>query len=352
MTGIGIVAFSEKGGRLALRLQDAFRRENRQAEGFLFRRYHVEGLTPFGDLGGLTESLFARMEFLIFVGACGIAVRAVAPFLQSKMTDPGVLAVDECGTYVISLLSGHVGGANALAEKTARLLGAEPVVTTATDRNGVFAADTWAVRNGLRIPCPERVKVVSARLLAGETVGFDTDFPVDGGLAPGLTRGDAEVGIAVCYPGGEKENRFPVTCALYPMDLVVGMGCRKGTPFAALQAFLRSVLKECGLDAARIGKLCSISRKAQEPGLAELAAWLQVPFTTYSAAQLNAAVGSFTVSAFVERQVGTDNVCERSACLGSGNGEKTVGKQARDGMTLAVYRREVRLRFSQERMTV
>lgn len=345
MKRVGIVAFSEKGGQLALRLQDAFRKENWQAEGFLFRRYEKAGLLPFDDLSSLTGSLFARTDFLIFVGACGIAVRAVAPFLRSKMTDPGVLAVDECGVYVVSLLSGHVGGANALAEKTARLLGAEPVITTATDRGGIFAADTWAVQNGLRILYPERIKQISARLLAGEPVGFDTDFPIDGRLAPGLTSGDAESGIVVCYPGCEKESRFPVTCVLHPTDLVAGMGCRKGISFSALQAFLLSVLDEYGLAAARIGKLCSISRKSREPGLAELAAWLQVPFATYPAARLNAAVGSFAASAFVEQRTGTDNVCERSACLGSGNGEKIIGKQVRDGMTLAVYRREVRLRF-------
>ena len=157
MIRIGIVACSERGGRLAGRLLAAF--QELEAEGYLPGRYRMEGLGSFAGLYEITGRLFRTKDILLFVGACGIAVRAIAPYIESKLTDPGVLAVDECGTFVVSLLSGHVGGANAFAGLVAHILDAVPVITTATDRNGVFAVDEWAVRCGLdffpRFPFPE-----------------------------------------------------------------------------------------------------------------------------------------------------------------------------------------------------
>ena len=106
---------------------------------------------------------FGRSEALVFVGAAGIAVRAIAPCLRHKSTDPAVVVVDEAGRYAVPILSGHLGGANDLARRIAALTGAEAVLTTATDVNGVFAADQWARRQGLLVPWPERILGVSSR---------------------------------------------------------------------------------------------------------------------------------------------------------------------------------------------
>ena len=120
------------------------------------------------SLAEWTAAAFAQNEALIFVGAVGIAVRAIAPLCRSKASDPAVVVVDECGRFAVPLLSGHLGGANDLARAIAALCGAVPVITTATDAHGLFAVDEWARHQNCRVLEPERIKTVSGKLLAGE----------------------------------------------------------------------------------------------------------------------------------------------------------------------------------------
>jgi len=344
MMRVGVIAFTEKGGSLGRLLVEELGEMGCESEGFLAARHQVEGMASFADLDGVTCTLFEKEDIIIFVGACGIAVRSIAPYIKSKMADPGVLVVDEDARFVISLLSGHVGRANYFTNFVAQILDAQPVVTTATDARGLFAVDDWAVANHLRIVNPAQIKEISARILAGERVGFYSDFPISGKLPKGLTIEQAQAGVVVSFDKGE-EKRFSISCRLVPMDLVVGMGCRRGKPFSELQAFVNVVFEKYGLCAERIGKICSVSIKAQEEGLLKLAKSLRVPFETFQVRQLEQAQGIFEASDFVERHVGVDNVCERSACLGSGNGEKVVGRHSFDGMTVAVYKRELYLTF-------
>lgn len=359
MGRLGVIAFSKRGGKLAEKLMAGCRELGWETEGYLPAGYARAGMKPFGSLRDLTGQLFGRVDMLVFMGACGIAVRAVAPYIKSKLEDPGVVVIDECGTFAISLLSGHVGGANAFARLAARIVGAAPVITTATDRSGLFAADEWAARHFLRMMAPETVKEISARLLAGEQVGFFSTLPVSGELPAGLVWTEPgenkmtatasadclRAGIVVSPGPLDDGGRFPVCCHLLPADLVVGMGCRKGKSFDDLQEFLYRTLQENGLTWERVGMLCSIREKAGEEGLVRLAKSLHVPFRTWSGAQLLQAEGTFAASDFVRGQMGVDNVCERSAALGSAGGEKLVEKQAYHGMTLAIYRRKIRLSF-------
>lgn len=343
MMKVGIVAFSDRGGVLARILLDGLKEYGCETTGFLSERHRAEGLVSFSDLGTLIGELFPEKDIIIFVGACGIAVRAVAPYVKSKLQDPGVIVVDECGDYVISLLSGHIGRANEYAGIAARILGAEPVITTATDRNGLFAVDAWAVRNQLRVASPEMIREISSRVLSYKKVGFFSEFLVEGMLPAELTSGAADAGIVVSYRAETK--RFPLTCHLIPMDLVVGIGCKKGKKCSELQDFLNWVFETYGLQTERIGKLTSVSAKEKEEGLCRLAKKLRVPFVTFSPLQLEGAEGSFSASEFVRSQMGVDNVCERSACLGSDGGRRLVAKQVSDGMTIAVYERRIALRF-------
>ena len=133
-----------------------------------------------GGLSAWTGAEFQRSDALIFVGACGITVRAIAPFVQDKFHDPAVLCVDEAGTFVIPLLSGHVGGANRLAEFVASGIGAVPVVTTATDVERKFAVDVFAKDHGLVITDRVLAKRISADILAEEPVGVFSDFGFSG----------------------------------------------------------------------------------------------------------------------------------------------------------------------------
>ena len=134
----------------------------------------IISVTP--PLAEFAGPVFQASDVLIFVGACGIAVRAIAPHIHDKQTDPAVVSLDELGRFVIPLLSGHIGGANALAVRLAAALGATAVVTTATDVNGRFSVDTWAASQGLFIDDMRAAKAVSAAILEGP-VPLVSDFP-------------------------------------------------------------------------------------------------------------------------------------------------------------------------------
>ena len=129
-------------------------------------------------LAGWTAQQFAAADALVFVGAAGIAVRAIAPHCQSKATDPAVVVLDECGRFAVPLLSGHLGGANDLACRLAAACGAVPVITTATDANGLFAVDEWAKKQNCAVWETPRIKLVSGALLAGKTVRYASPGPL------------------------------------------------------------------------------------------------------------------------------------------------------------------------------
>ena len=305
---------------------------------------------------------FSDSDALIFIGATGIAVRSIAPYVASKKSDPAVLVVDECGKFVISLLSGHLGGANELALKTAEILEAIPVVTTATDLHHRFAVDVFA-------------KEVSAALLAGKKVGFYSEFPTDGELPEGLARCD-EYGNPVSSMDDRSEeetqkssdfngtgtdctnidcgvavtvhtscNPFISTTQVVPKCLTLGMGCRKDKDARGIAEAAQKVLDRSGFHKEAFEQIASIDPKKEEKGILSLSQDWQIPFVTYTEEELKQVPGEFTPSPFVKKITGVDNVCERSAVLASGNGRLRQRKTGENGVTTAVAAREWRIHF-------
>lgn len=259
------------------------------------------------SLDSWTKEHFQTGNALIFVGAAGIAVRAVAPYVKSKATDPAVVVVDEAGQFAIPILSGHLGGANDLAQKIANLCGAVPVITTATDLSGVFAVDQWAKRQSCAILNPEGIKTVSGALLAGGRVELCSPWPVAGEPPEGIS------------------------LRLMPKIAVLGVGCKRGTP----QETLERMFTALPVHPASFCKVCSIDLKQNEPGLLAFCRAHGLELETFSAAELQGVPGEFSPSEFVERVTGVDNVCERAAVLGSG-GTLLLKKRTGDGVTMAV----------------
>lgn len=320
---IGIIAFSERGFILGKRLQAHF--EQKQDAAQLARC----------DSGGLADWVNAHFcgdDALVFIGSCGIAVRAIAPFVKSKTSDPAVVVIDELATYAVSLLSGHIGGANALAAELAELTGALPVITTATDRNGVFSVDIWAKKLGLAIVNPERIKSVSVRLLAGETVGMKSLFPVEGILPDGISTENGSYHVLVTY----KSNGNADALRLVPRVITLGIGCRKETDAEAIETAFALMLAKASCHPAAVARVCSIDMKATEPGILEFCNRHNLPYETFSAEELQKVPGTFTSSAFVQSIAGVGNVCERSAVLGSKGGRLLSGKNAGSGVTMAL----------------
>ena len=282
-------------------------------------------------LADWTARQFAQSDALIFVGAAGIAVRAIASHCRSKAADPAVVVLDEGGQFAIPLLSGHLGGANDLARRFAAVCGAVPVITTATDGRGVFAVDEWARRQNCAVAEPERIKKISGALLAGEPVRYAADWPIQGtppaGVMPTDTADCADFALTLT-PRGEALHIVPRIAAL-------GIGCKRGTSAEKLEAVFAAFCAEHRLSLQGIMQAASIDLKQDEPGLAAFCHAHGWPMDFYTADELRTAPGNFTASNFVQSVTGVDNVCERAAVLASG-GELLLPKWAHDGVTFAV----------------
>ncbi len=333
-----IISFTDHGALLAKRLTEAFEEKYIRCEAYVKKKNPV----LLENVRILTEPLkewmkrqFSEADVLIFIGASGIAVRSIAPFVRSKKTDPAVLVIDEQGQHVISLLSGHIGGANAMTRLAAEILGAEPVITTATDLNGKFAVDAFAAGRGLYMDSMECAKEIAAKLVAGERVGMRSAFPVFGPVPEELDReGTPSVGFIIDV---REDTPFACTLRLIPRIVVLGIGCRKGVEQTHLKETVARVLKAHHIVPESIGRIASIDLKQAEPAILALADQMQVPFTTYTSEELMQvrAKEGFTESDFVKSVTGIGNVCERAALKGAGTERLLIPKTACEGVTVA-----------------
>ncbi|WP_328783679.1 precorrin-3B C(17)-methyltransferase [Streptomyces canus] len=289
-----------------------------------------------GPVGDAVRRAFAECEQLVCFLATGAVVRLIAPLLGDKARDPGVVCVDEGGRFAVSLVGGHGGGANELAREAGELLGAEPVVTTATDAVGVPGLDT------LGLPVEGAVAAVSRALLDGEPVALHNEslWP----LPPLPVAGEGAYGIRVTDRLVELSEQEVV---LRPPTLVVGVGASRGAPTEEIVELVEGSLRQAGLSARSVAELATVDAKAQEPGIVAAAERLGVPLVTYSAEEL-AAVGVPNPSDAPLAAVGTPSVAEAAALIGGG--ELLVPKRksaARPAMaTCAVVRRPARGRLA------
>jgi cobalt-precorrin 5A hydrolase len=340
MMRAAVLSFSRQGGRTARKIE-AVLQADMECSLYAPQKYAEAGIEPVqGELSKFAGKLMKAADALIFVGACGIAVRAIAPHIQSKVTDPAVICVDELGTFSIALLSGHIGGGNRLARMIAAGLNATAVVTTATDVNGRFSVDAWAAEQGFLIGSMKAAKDVSAAILERD-IPITSDVSLPAPLPAGLYAGaEGPLGISVSV----RDHRpFCRTLAIIPQALVLGLGCRRGTSCETIEEAVREVFKENGLELRAVRSAASIDLKADEPGLLAFCERARIPITFYSAAVLSAARGEFTPSSFVQGITGVDNVCERSAVMSGGT--LIVKKTARRGVTVAVTETEWEVRF-------
>ncbi len=373
----------------------------------------------------------------VFIGALGIAVRHVAPFLQSKASDPAVLVLDEKGQFVIPVVSGHIGGGVCLARELARYLGAVAVITTATDVEDQFAVDVFAQRNHLWIENPRRIKGISSALLHGRIVDVWTRLPIEGDVPEGLRmirveveadedlqvissekeipdglrrqetgtveemskqsrtelrdRAVSHTAITIGLTPGVQEKIYRLynasqVCELQPRQYILGLGCKKGKTVEELEGFLQEICKTQQIDIHEIGAIASIDVKKEEKGIWELSRRIGADFEVFTQQELEQIEETVTPSDFVKETVGVDNVCERSAyCLAKRRtqGQRTVegtqhadendsvegilhieesrpaedsrknrryslvlGKQAKDGMTMALVKAVTQLSWS------
>lgn len=296
------------------------------------------------------EQLLER-DALLFIGACGIAVRAIAPHITDKLNDSPVLVMDERGQYVIPILSGHFGGANKLAVSIAQKLGAQPIITTATDINHQFAVDLFAKKNELFIENKDGIAKISSRVLSGQEINIAVEpghIKEKGRLPQSLflIPYPPESGADIVVTSERRECKAIIT--LRPREYVLGVGCKRGKEAEKIADFIAKHLRQAGISLTQTAALCSIAVKKDEAGLLAWSKKNKIPFFTYTAEELERVAGAFHKSEFVKEQVGVDNVCERAALKRCGrNGTLVYEKHAEDGMTIAIAKREWSVDFDE-----
>lgn len=347
------ISYTEEGVKLCRRLQEQ--------EGFAHclafapEKYVQDGVSSLPcDVRAWISKEWGKSDFL-FVCAAGIAVRMIAHCVHDKYRDSAVLVMDERGQFVVPLLSGHVGGAVSIAGKISAGIGATPVITTATDVREKFAVDVFAVRNGLVITDRNQAKEISAAVLSGQKIGvwiepgsdqkisFTDMESIDVKLCESMDefrRYEYGIVISESRKGKELPEQGKVCCLhLLFRNLVVGIGCRKGTSCEVIKTGVRECLKESGLSEAQIRAVVSIDLKAQEPGLHAYCEEIRAQFITYSADRLMETGDVSSSSSFVEQVTGVDNVCERAVrryVMEQGSGHLIQEKKCLHQMTVAI----------------
>lgn len=308
-----------------------------EAELFVPERYAGElfsGRTraiPPGGLAAAVEQAWNGFGGLVMVMAAGIVVRHIAPLCRSKADDPAVVVCDEAGNFAVSLLSGHLGGANRLAAAVARITGGQPVVTTASDGRKLMAFDELAARHGYRIATPGTLTRLAAALLDGEKA----ELSMPRTLFERYYAGNPQ------FLFRAETAEITVRCAgiefrLTPRYYTLGIGCRRGVPAERIAAAVTAVLEKHGIGRERIVAVASAELKRDEAGLLEFAAQTGIPLRFFSADELNG-VETPNPSRAAEEHVGIRSVSEAAALLAAGHGAKlTVEKHADGAVTVAI----------------
>lgn len=327
---ISIFCYSESGCRTAKELCDKFELPYKNVHS-IEKFASKYGFSSHKSIVSDFEDIFNKSDALIFICACGIAVRTISPYVKSKITDPAVIVMDDQKKYVIPILSGHIGGANELAKKIAEKTDSLAVITTATDGAGRFSCDTWAVTHNCALSSMKTAKDVSAAILEND-IPISSEFLLPKSLPSGLFLGDnGEIGI---YIGIKKVSPYSNTLRLIPKILTIGIGCRKGAKKEDISLAVGNIFERAGLDLKAVRGIASIDVKKNEDGLLSFADELNVPAVFFSADELNSVKGDFEESEFVKKTVGTGNVCERSAAIAGG--KIIIRKTVENGVTVAV----------------
>ncbi|MDA8210583.1 MAG: cobalt-precorrin 5A hydrolase [Clostridia bacterium] len=353
---LAVVALTKGGADLGRRIAQAYPEQ--------VDLYH----TPFDQpLKLLAERLFQQYQGIVFIMALGIVVRVVGPILQDKRRDPAVVCMDEAGNFVISVASGHLGGANRLTTELAELLGATPVITTATDVRGKIAFDVLARELDLVIEPFENLKLLNSALVNGEKIGVVSQLPAEKlGFAQGSSRWE---GIAVhpwaklsgelafpeitdlgypylvlitnrvpdvSLPSGRAE---PVVLYLRPRNLIAGVGCRRGIAQEDILAAVTDACRQAGKSPLSLKKLVSVDLKKDETGLLEAARELGLPMEFFDRTELARHLEDhpeLSRSDYVKAQIGVGGVCEPAALLAGYQTTLVLPKRKYRGVTVAL----------------
>ena len=344
-SNLAIICITENGKNLAIQIQKYYENAHiyivNNSNKFSLPEV-VNNVTMVSEkLSELTTRIFKKYESILFIMATGIVVRTISSLIESKLSDPAILVTDEKGNNMISLLSGHVGGANELTLKLSEIINANPVITTATDVNNKSSLDNIAKKlDGYIANFRENVKEINSMIVNNHRVGIyvDGDYEID-------TRGFEVVNsiedisefkkvVVVTNKQGYLNDKFT---KLVPRDIVLGIGCRRNIDFNHLEQSINDFLDKNNIDINAIKEIGSIDIKSDEKAIIKLSKKLNVPFRIVSSEEISKIEDLFDKSEFVKKQVGVYNVSEPVAHILS-QGNVIVKKSKYNGITISMGR--------------
>lgn len=334
---ICIISVIEKGDILGEKIKDIL-------GGDLILKSKVKDF----KLNNITKECFEKYDSIIFISSTGIAVRAISKYLVSKDKDPAVVVVDVCNKFSISLVSGHLGGANKLTLMVSEVLGNTPVITTATDNMDILAPDIIAMNNNLIIDDLKIAKIIAGRLVNREDVYFKDDKSIikcpNGYIETDEIHGNAiwithkklreqkiKESKVISYLS-EYETR--TVLKLIRKDIILGIGCKRNTDSEKLFNFVSDILAQENIDIRAVEKIASINIKSDEKAILDLAVNLKCDLTFFSSQEIAKVEHKYEGSEFVKKSIGVSAISEPVIELAGGN--IIVKKIKRDGMTLAI----------------
>ncbi|MQG13824.1 MAG: cobalamin biosynthesis protein CbiG [SAR202 cluster bacterium] len=358
-----IIALTRNGARMARTLAGSLDRDHALFIDRRFRKDDDSGEAFDLPLWPVVKRAFAGYSSLVLFLSAGASIRLLAPLLESKQIDPAVVCVDDAGSFCVSLISGHVGGADQLAQEVAVCLGARAVVTSASHASGTLAVDLLGREFGWRLKADATtITRASAAVINGQPIGiwqgagepgwWPDGKPLPGNIAVYATLEDlaasaCATALIISDTTSDLETLLAdkITVVYRPRSLVIGMGCRRGVPVEELESLLAEALRENGLSAECLAEIATAEIKRGEPGLEQLAERHGVPLSFLQANELNAVfeTNPGAITSKSERAhglVGVWGVAEPAALLTAGASELLVNREKTTRATIAIARKD------------
>lgn len=331
---VAIISVSKKGYDLSIKLKELLDNDSTIIKCDIFHK----------DVKKTFNLLFNEYDAIIAIMASGILIRSISHLIESKTTDPAVLNIDDNGNFVISMLSGHLGGANKLTLKISKLINATPVITTSTDVNKKLGIDVLARDLYLSINNTKEILYFNKSILEGKEVSFTVnsngkyDYLFDY-----LNNNTLEMDVSIYFSSRINDSEIEAECdshkiILKPRKIVFGIGCRRGKSCEEINNAVKIVLNDLKMHESRINMLASAEIKKDEQGLIDYSNKLGVPIKFVELDKLKLFKSKdIQESDFVKSKFGIPGVCEPSALINAGYDSKLIYKKtAFNGVTVSV----------------
>lgn len=329
---VAIVSVSDKGKKLAVTIKEKMDNDSTIIRADVFHK----------NVKKCLKIAFYEYDAIIAVMASGILIRSIAPYIESKTSDPAVLNIDDNGNFVISTLSGHLGGANSLTNKIAALIGATPVITTSSDINNRLGIDVLARDLYMSIDRPKEILFFNKAIIEGHEITLTSKSKKEY-LIEYLKNNTLEIDVCFNYSEDLDEDEIRVSLDNHELTLkerkmVVGIGCRRGKECEKIYEGLKKSFSDLNIDKSRVNQFASAEIKKDEKGILELSEKLNVPVNFVELEKLKLFDSNdVQKSEFVKSKFGIYGVCEPSALIMAGFDSKLIYKKTSfDGVTIAV----------------